>query len=340
MVFAMAVLGAVTRLTESGLSMVEWKPLIGVLPPFSETEWNRVFALYRQTPEFRVYNAAMDLEGFKQIFFWEWLHRLWGHLVGVVFLAPLLWFIARNRVPRALVPQLFGLFVLGGAQGVIGWFMVKSGLVDQPHVSHYRLALHLGTAIVIYGAILWVALGILNPAPLAGRRLQAVGLRRHARWALGLVALTILWGAFVAGLRAGFAYNSFPLMAGHWIPPEIATLTPWWLNAFENTAAVQFLHRVLALSTGAVVLALVWRVRAAVLPGHAGLAAGLLGGMVLVQIGLGIATLLSVVAIPLAAAHQAGALMLVGLLVWLLRELHRLKGHPTAPCASDRTGNR
>ncbi|HYG91737.1 MAG TPA: COX15/CtaA family protein [Azospirillum sp.] len=321
MVFAMAVIGAVTRLTESGLSMVEWKPLIGILPPLSEAEWNRVFDLYRQTPEFRVYNAWMDLEGFKRIFFWEWFHRLWGQLIGFVFLLPFLWFVVRRRIPRALAPRLFGLFLLGGLQGVIGWFMVKSGLVDQPHVSHYRLALHLGTAILIYGALLRVALGILAPAPLAGWRPDAIGLRRHARWALGLVAVTIVWGAFVAGIRAGFAYNTFPLMAGHWVPPEIGNLTPWWINAFENTAAVQFLHRVLALTTGAVVLVLAWRVRVAELPGRAGMAAGLLAAMILVQIGLGIATLLTVVAIPLAAAHQAGALMVVGLLVWLLHEL-------------------
>lgn len=321
MVFAMAVIGAVTRLTESGLSMVEWKPLIGILPPLSEAEWIRVFDLYRQTPEFRVYNAAMDLAGFKQIFFWEWFHRLWGQLIGFAFLLPFLWFVVRRHVPRALAPRLLGLFLLGGLQGVIGWFMVKSGLVDQPHVSHYRLALHLGTAILIYGALLRVALGILDPAPLAGWRPEAVGLRGHARWALGLVAVTIVWGAFVAGIRAGFAYNTFPLMAGHWVPPEVWTLSPWWINAFENTAAVQFLHRVLALTTGAAVLVLAGRVWVAGLPGRAGRVAGLLGGMVVVQIALGVATLLSVVAIPVAAAHQGGALLVVGLLVWLLHEL-------------------
>lgn len=321
MVFAMAVIGAVTRLTESGLSMVEWKPLIGILPPLSEAEWNRVFDLYRQTPEFRVYNAWMDLEGFKQIFFWEWFHRLWGQLIGFVFLIPFLWFLARRRVPWELAPRLAALFLLGGLQGGIGWFMVLSGLVDQPHVSHYRLALHLVMAILIYGALLQVALGILEPAPAAGRRPDAAPLRRHARWALGLTATTIVWGAFVAGIRAGYAYNTFPLMAGHWVPPEVWNLSPWWINAFENTAAVQFLHRVLALGTGAVVLALAWRTWRADLPGRAGRAAGLLAVMIAVQIALGIATLLSVVAIPLAAAHQGGALVVVGLLVWLLHEL-------------------
>ncbi len=321
MVFAMAVIGAITRLTESGLSMVEWKPLIGILPPLSEAEWNRVFDLYRETPEFRIYNAWMDLEGFKRIFFWEWFHRLWGQLIGFVFLLPFVWFVVRGQVPRALAPRLVGLFLLGGLQGVIGWFMVMSGLVDQPHVSHYRLALHLGVAILIYGALVRVALGILDPNPLAGWRPEAGVLRRHARWALGFVAVTIVWGAFVAGIRAGFAYNTFPLMAGHVVPPEVWNLTPWWINAFENTAAVQFLHRVLALVTGAVVLVLAWRVWAAGLPGGAGRVAAMLGGMVVVQIALGVATLLTKVAIPVAAAHQGGALLVVGLLVWLLHEL-------------------
>lgn len=321
MVFAMAVIGAITRLTESGLSMVEWKPLIGILPPLSEAEWTRVFDLYRQTPEFRIYNAWMDLDGFKRIFFWEWFHRLWGQLIGFVFLLPFLWFLVRGRVPRALAPSLAGLFVLGGLQGVIGWFMVKSGLVDAPHVSHYRLALHLGTAIMIYAALIRVAVGILDPSPLAGWRPEAAGLRRFACWVLGLVVVTVVWGAFVAGIRAGFAYNTFPLMAGHVVPPEVWNLTPWWLNAVENTAAVQFLHRALALATGAAVLVLAVRVRAARLPGRAGRAALLLGAMVVVQIALGIATLLSVVAIPLAAAHQGGALLVVGLLTWLIYEL-------------------
>lgn len=321
MVFAMAVIGAITRLTESGLSMVEWKPLVGILPPLSDGEWNRVFDLYRQTPEYRIYNAWMDLEGFKQIFFWEWFHRLWGQLIGFAFLAGFLWFLALGAVPRATRPQLWGLFALGGLQGVIGWFMVMSGLVDRPDVSHYRLALHLCMAILIYALMLKVALGLLDPAPLSGWRGGTGPLRRHTRTALGFAAVTIVWGAFVAGLDAGHAYNTFPTMAGAWIPPEIATLVPWWLNPFENTAAVQFIHRWLAIATALVVLALAWRVRAAALPGRAGRVAGLLALMVLVQVGLGIATLLTVVWIPVAAAHQAGALLVVTLLVWLLHEL-------------------
>ncbi len=323
MIAAMAVIGAITRLTESGLSMAEWKPLIGILPPLSDAEWQRVFALYQATPEFRIFNSAMDLDGFRRIFWWEWFHRLWGQLIGFVFLLPFLAFLVQGRVAGPLALRLGGLFLLGGLQGGIGWYMVQSGLVDRPEVSHYRLALHLGTAIVIYALTLRVALGIADPLPLSGWHPRAPSLRRHARGALALVGVTIVWGAFVAGLDAGLAYNTFPTMAGHWIPPEVATLTPWWLNPLENTAAVQLIHRTLALLSALAVVALAVRVWAAGLPGRAtGRLALALGGMVLVQVGLGIATLLSVVWIPLAAAHQAGALAVVGLLVALQ---HRLR---------------
>ncbi|MCW2244897.1 cytochrome c oxidase assembly protein subunit 15 [Azospirillum fermentarium] len=323
MIVAMAVIGAVTRLTESGLSMAEWKPLIGILPPLSDAEWHRVFALYQATPEFRIYNSAMDLDGFRRIFWWEWFHRLWGQAIGFAFLLPFLAFLVQGRLTGALALRLGGLFLLGGLQGLIGWYMVMSGLVDRPEVSHYRLALHLGTAIVIYGLTLRLALGISDPLPLSGWHPQAGALRRHGRWALAVVGLTIVWGAFVAGLDAGLAYNTFPTMAGHWIPPEVGNLTPWWLNPLENTAAVQLIHRTLALTSAAVVVALAVRVWRAELPGRTtGRVALALGIAVVVQVGLGIATLLSVVWIPVAAAHQAGALAVVGLLVALL---HRLR---------------
>ena len=321
MIFFMIVLGALTRLTESGLSMVEWKPVTGWLPPLSDQAWQAELQKYLSSPQGRLVNRDFDVADFKQIFWLEYLHRLWGRLIGVAFLLPFLWFLARGMIPRTLAPKLAGLFVLGGLQGAIGWFMVMSGLSDAPNVSHYRLALHLGAAILIYALMLRVALGLLDPLPLAGWRPEAAPLRRHARWALAAVAATIAWGAFVAGIRAGYAYNTFPDMAGHWIPPEIGTLTPWWLNAFENTAAVQLIHRVLALVTTAVVLALVGRVHMARLPGQARRVASLLGVMILAQVALGIATLLTVVWIPVAAAHQAGAILVVTLLVWLLHAL-------------------
>ena len=333
MVLAVAVIGAITRLTESGLSMVEWKPLIGILPPLSEAEWNRVFDLYKATPEYRVFNSAMGLEAFKNIFWWEWFHRLWGQLIGFVFLIPFLRFWVQGRIPKDLWPKLAGLFLLGGLQGVIGWYMVKSGLVDRPEVSHYRLALHLGTAILIYGLLLRTALGVLDPLPLAGWATESHRLRKHARWALALVGATIVWGAFVAGTDAGMAYNTFPLMNGHVIPPEVGNLSPWWINPLENTAAIQLTHRALAMLTGLTVLALAWRVWRTELPGRATRVALLTAVLVLVQIGMGIAALLTVVWIPIAAAHQAGAILVVTGLVWLLHEMRpvRTPARPPAP---------
>lgn len=321
MVFVMAVIGAITRLTESGLSMVEWKPLIGVLPPLSEAEWNRVFDLYRQTPEFRVFNSHMELSGFKTIFFWEWFHRLWGHLIAAVFAIPFLVFLVRGRVPDGYKAKLLGLFLLGGLQGVIGWFMVLSGLADRPEVSHYRLALHLGAAVLIYCLLLVTAFGLLDRGVPPRQREAALGLREHGWWALCMIALTMVWGAFVAGLDAGLAYNTFPLMAGHWIPPEVGTLVPGWLNLFENTAAVQLIHRCLAITTALVVLAWSFRVWRADIMGAAVPLALCLGLAVVVQVCLGIATLLTVAWIPLAATHQAGALVVIGLTATLLAAL-------------------
>ncbi|MEO1226033.1 MAG: COX15/CtaA family protein [Pseudomonadota bacterium] len=316
MVFAMAVIGAITRLTESGLSMAEWRPLIGALPPLSQAEWDRVFDLYRQTPEYRLINTGMSLDDFKTIFFWEWLHRLWGRLIGVVFALPLLWFwlagtIRRTGLGARLGWTLIGLLVLGGLQGVLGWVMVQSGLVDRPSVSHYRLAAHLGLAFLIFGLLIWVGLSVRGATEAAG---AAPGPRRHGWVALVLISVTVLWGAMVAGLDAGLAYNTFPLMNGALLPPEALSIVPAWLNLFDNTALVQFIHRWLAIISAIVVLALAvraWRVAA-----WRGLATWL-GVTVLFQVGLGIATLLLGVPIVIATLHQAGALTLVALLVGL-----------------------
>ena len=318
MVFAMTVIGAITRLTESGLSMVEWRPLIGTLPPLSEPEWQRVFALYRETPEYRYLNSGMSLAGFKEIFFWEWFHRLWGRLIGLVFAVPLLWFWIRGQVPRPLMPKLLGLLALGALQGVMGWYMVQSGLVDRPSVSQYRLAAHLGLAVLIYGLLVWLAFDLLSGPRAAS---PAPSIRRHAWVSIACVTATILWGALVAGLDAGLAYNTFPLMNGYLLPPEAWGATPAWLSPFETTAMVQFVHRWLDIATGLVVLALAWR---AWMGGPGGRAQALAlgsGVAVAVQIGLGIATLLLMVPTWLAALHQAGALVVLTLLLWLAFEV-------------------
>lgn len=321
MVFAMAVIGAITRLTESGLSIVEWQPLIGALPPLTHAAWEEMFALYKQTPEYLYKNTGMTLEAFKNIFFWEWLHRLWGRTIGLVFALPFLWMLVRGQIPRYLVPRLFLFLALGGLQGVVGWWMVKSGLVDRPSVSHYRLATHLGLALFIYVLMLRQALMLLRPEG-AGTASAAVGgLRRHARIALALICITIVWGAFVAGLDAGLAYNTFPDMDGHFLPPEAWSLAPAWLNAFDNTALVQFIHRYLALTTAASVIGLWWISRYGTLPRAARFALGAAALAVCAQVSMGIGTLLLQVPVGLASAHQAGAITVLSCLVWVLVEL-------------------
>lgn len=317
MVFAMAIIGAITRLTESGLSITEWKPITGAIPPLSEAQWLVEFEKYRQIPEYKLLNRGMSLEEFKLIFFWEWFHRLWGRLIGLVFAIPLVWFIIRRKIDRPLVLPLVGLFLLGGLQGFIGWFMVQSGLVDRTDVSHYRLALHLSMALILYALLLRLGLGLLN-----GRRLLApVGgtLVLHGRLALALVAVTVVWGAFVAGLDAGFAYNTWPTMNGEFAPPEIWNLSPAWLNFLENTAAVQFAHRWLAIATALAVVTYAWRVgQHPALVAAARPVALALTAVVLIQVCLGIATLLMAVPVALGAAHQGGAMVLIGLMVWSL----------------------
>lgn len=327
LVFGMAVIGAITRLTGSGLSITEWQPLMGTLPPLNEAEWQRVFALYQQTPEYLHKNSAMDLAGFKQIFFWEWFHRLWGRLIGVAFALPLLWFWLSGRLARAngdgrLGVKLLGLLLLGGMQGLLGWYMVMSGLVDQPSVSHYRLAAHLGLACLIYVLMLWLAADLLWPRRAAAALPKAArdGMRRHGWTALALVSVTMVWGAFVAGLDAGYAYNTFPLMDGRLLAPGAGALSPAWLNAFDNTALVQFIHRWLAVVTAGVVLALAVRGLQAAVPGRFRVLAAALGAMVVVQVVLGVTTLVLAVPVALGTAHQAGALMVLGLTVLFLRE--------------------
>ncbi|HWA43310.1 MAG TPA: COX15/CtaA family protein, partial [Hypericibacter adhaerens] len=223
MVFVMVVLGGVTRLTQSGLSIMEWAPLKGALPPMSEAEWQRLFALYQQIPEYQQVNAGMSLAAFKGIFWWEWVHRLWGRLIGVVFLLPFLWFLLRGRIRRGLAPRLVLLFALGGAQGALGWFMVASGFADRVDVSQYRLVAHLVLALAIYVALLWTALDLLRAAerwPVPSR------FRPHLVLVLGLLCLTIVMGGFTAGLHGGLVYNSFPLMGGEIMPSDLWAMVP------------------------------------------------------------------------------------------------------------------
>jgi cytochrome c oxidase assembly protein subunit 15 len=322
MVFVMAIIGAVTRLTESGLSMVEWHLMTDMLPPLNTAAWQEAFDTYKTSPQYRLVMHGMTLADYKHIYFWEWLHRLWGRLLGIVFALPLLWFIAAGKITRALLPRFLTLFTLGALQGFLGWFMVRSGLVDRPSVSHYRLAMHLMLAVVLYLTLLWNGLAILFPARRRVLSGPETGVFTHACIALGFAATTMVWGAFVAGLRAGLVYNTFPLMGGHLTPPDLLFLQPVWLNFFANPAAVQFTHRVLALTTLVVILSL-WRHAAkAPLSLAAERVAAAAGIAALAQVGLGISTLLLMVPVPLAALHQAGALTVVTLLVCLIFALY------------------
>jgi len=350
MVFLMVLIGGVTRLTESGLSITEWQPVTGVIPPLSAAEWQAEFARYQAIPQYRAIDAGMTLAEFKGIFFWEYLHRLWGRLIGVVFAVPFFYFLARRRIPAGFAPKLAGIFALGALQGAVGWYMVASGLENRIEVSQYRLALHLAMAVLIYAAMLWAALDLLgSPAHISlsapgggegrgevggsraaqahltlpslrdgspplrpqGRRGCTAWLRAGASLILLLVFVTMVAGSFVAGTRAGYLDNTFPLMEGRFVPPGYWHDAPWWRNFFENLVAVQWDHRVLAETTVAATIAL-WlaSLRAALAPGVR-LAFHLMAAMALLQLGLGVATLLLVVPLPVAVAHQGGALLLL-----------------------------
>jgi heme a synthase len=324
MVFAMVVLGGVTRLTESGLSIVEWRPATGFLPPLSSAEWQALFDKYQLTPEFQKRNFWMGLADFQSIFWLEFIHRVWGRVIGIVFLVPFLYFLARGRIGRRLGTHLGVIFLLGAAQGFLGWYMVKSGLVQRPDVSQYRLAAHLALALAIYGYLIWIGLGLRaaraprTPPDAPGR---AAGLAAAARGVVAWISLTVIAGAFVAGLDAGHVFNTFPLMDGRLVPRELFHMVPWPVNFFENAATVQFTHRMLAI-TLVVIVAVFWhRTRRAALPTGIGRLNHLLGAATLIQFALGIATLLLAVPVSLGALHQAGALVVFTLALILTHAL-------------------
>jgi heme a synthase len=307
MVLAMVLVGGATRLTESGLSITEWQPVMGVLPPMSETQWLAEFHKYQAIPQYRELNQGMSLDAFKTIFWWEWTHRLLGRLIGAVFLLPLVWFLWRGWIGPGLRSRLWLIFGLGALQGAVGWWMVASGLVHRVEVSQYRLATHLLLACVIYIAILWTALGLGEraPEPAAPRiRASAIGL-------VILVLAQIYLGALVAGLRAGYVYNTWPLIDGSFVPEvsRLFLLAPPWRNFFENTLTVQFDHRMLAYTIWICVLLHVIDVIRAAGRGRQLTGATVLFVAVTLQAALGIATLLLRVPLDLALTHQAMAMV-------------------------------
>ncbi len=313
LVLAMVLVGGATRLTESGLSITQWQPVMGALPPMSEAQWQEEFGKYQQIPQYRELNQGMSLGAFKTIFWWEWSHRLIGRLIGVAFLLPLVWFLWRGWIERGLRGRLWLIFGLGALQGAVGWWMVASGLSDRVEVSQYRLATHLVLACVIYAAILWTALrlGRASPEPAAMRiRAGAVGL-------LLLVFGQIYLGALVAGLRAGYIYNTWPLIDGALVPDasQLLAARPLWRNVFENVLTVQFDHRMLAY---AIWLFAAWHAVGAFRTARGGAApigALALFAAVTLQAALGIATLLELVPLPLAMLHQAMAMIVLTIAV-------------------------
>jgi heme a synthase len=309
LVLAMVLVGGATRLTESGLSITEWQPVMGAVPPMTEAQWLAEFHRYQEIPQYRELNQGMSLAAFKTIFWWEWTHRLLGRAIGVAFLFPFLWFLWRGWVGPGLRGRLWFIFGLGALQGAVGWWMVASGLADRVEVSQYRLATHLILACAIYVAILWTAqgLGDARPAPIPGRvRTGAIAL-------LILVLGQIYLGALVAGLRAGHIYNTWPLIDGAFVPngSHLFFEVPWWRNFFENTLTVQLDHRMLAYAIliGALLHAL--RVAQTVGEGPALKGAVALAAALTLQAGLGIWTLLLVAPIALALLHQAMAMVVL-----------------------------
>ncbi len=303
LVFAMVLLGGAVRLTGSGLSMVDWRPIMGSIPPLNEQAWAQAFEKYRQFPEYQLVNPSITLAEFRFIYWMEFAHRLAGRMIGLVFLAPFLIFLYFRKIPTGLVVKLWLLFLLGAIQGVMGWYMVKSGLVDIPAVSQYRLAAHLVIAVIIYAYMVRIIVGLHS------RQLPR---SKPAVWCgailLGMIALMIGSGAFVAGSHAGFIYNTFPMMGERWIPAQLLALSPGWKNLFENPVAIQFVHRCLA-----VALLVITTLYAAMLAGHrhsmtrgCAIAVFLAGTA---QIMLGVAVLLLKVPVALGMAHQAGALI-------------------------------
>jgi len=309
LVFAMIVVGGITRLTESGLSIVEWAPVSGAVPPLNDAAWNAAFAAYKTTPQYVQVNTGMSLSEFKNIYFWEFVHRLLGRVIGLAFALPLLWFAVRRAIPAGYGWRLSALLALGGLQGFIGWWMVASGLVDRPDVSHIRLAVHLLNALLIMGALIWVALDLLRLHRDADAKPARVP--TLAIWAFAILALQIMFGAYVAGLEAGYAFSSWPLMGDSWFPADAPMLAPWLRNLVDNPIVVQFVHRWLAFAVAAMMVVVA---RKAWTCGANRLAIALVT-VVTAQILLGITTLLSGVALHLAAAHQAMAAVLVGVLV-------------------------
>lgn len=322
MVFLMVVVGGATRLTESGLSMVTWKPIGGIIPPLSDAAWLAEFAHYKESPEYKIENAGMSVEAFKSIFWWEWGHRLLGRLIGFVFLLPMVWFWVKNQIPRGYKLRLVALFILGGLQGLLGWYMVKSGLVDEPAVSHYRLTAHLSLALIILGYAFWTALELMKPAP--SKTIKPLKILTHIT--MTVLMLQILMGGLVAGLKAGFIFNTWPLMGETFVPEHLLGYDPWYRSFIDSAVTTQFDHRIgayiLVIMTGL----LFWKSRAEEVSVPVKRAVHIVTGVFLAQVLFGIIMLLNEVPVGLGTSHQGGGVACLMALVYLMH-LQRHGGH-------------
>ncbi len=317
LVFCMVIVGGATRLTDSGLSITEWQPLLGAIPPFTEAHWLEAFEKYRQIPEYQLVNKGMSLEEFKFIYWWEWGHRFLGRFIGLAFFLPFVYFAATGALSFGTALRCGVLFVLGGLQGALGWYMVASGLVDRVDVSQYRLAAHLTLATIIFAALLWTAFGLGQK-----RRVPGQGHERMALIIVALILVQVAAGGFVAGLDAGMGYNTWPMMEGRLVPPGLFAAEPWWRNLFENAMTVQFNHRILAYVIAVAVAGYAYVVQTR--------AARLIVLAVIGQIALGVWTLLWQVPLWLGLAHQGGALIVLAAAVWNLHKTltsERPRGH-------------
>ncbi len=323
LVFAMIVVGGATRLTDSGLSITEWQPLLGAIPPLSEGDWLAAFEKYKQIPEYSLVNAGMTLEAFKIIYWWEWAHRFLGRVIGLAVAVPMLGFWLAGRLRAGLVPKLFGLLALGGLQATFGWYMVSSGLAERVDVSQYRLALHLTTAFVILGWVVWLARDESANFKLVTGEAASSALQRSAALVMLLVLSQVVLGAFVAGLKAGLIYNTWPDMNGAFVPADYWTTTPAYLSFFESHAAVQFNHRLTAYLLGVVALVHVAIVIRRPLDQSIRMSAYALLGAVALQMIIGIVTLLAHVPISLGLLHQGGGAIVLAVAVWHLHATYK-----------------
>lgn len=314
MVFFMVIVGGATRLTESGLSIVTWKPITGILPPLSNADWLAEFSSYKDSPQYKIENLGMSLEAFKSIFWWEWGHRLLGRMIGFVFLIPMLWFWAKNKIPQGYKPRLILLFILGGAQGFLGWYMVKSGLVDEPAVSHYRLTAHLSLALVILAYAFWLALTLLKPVP--EKTSKALKILTHIT--MTVLILQILMGGLVAGLKAGFIFNTWPLMGDTFIPEHLLGFDPWYRSFIDSAVTTQFDHRIGAYILVILAGALVWKARSPEVSKPVKTAATIAAATILAQVILGILALVNEVPVGLGTAHQGGGALTLVALIYLM----------------------